>query len=412
MFIVVSDVRDISDQFEIAFPAPVPIVRENLREFAWRLSSSDIDGVTAVVFDARNKIQQIEFLVDSIVLLRRIVYLFAVVPAGDIVLAGDLAHRGIDRCIADTVGAVGFRDILLETLSMYRSLSSPIRDVPELQSTLIGKSRRMQILRDRIRRVAAFDDPVLVTGETGVGKDLVARAVHRLSARRDGPFQAINITAVTESLFESELFGARSGAYTGAVESEGVWGSAQGGTVFLDEIGDLPVALQPKLLRAVESGAIRRVGDTKDRHVSVRLVSATNRELQYRIKTGSFRRDLWHRISTIKIAVPPLRERLEDIEEIAYYILESRGYGSVRLSRGTIQWFQRYTWPGNVRELGTVLIRAVLNAGGDVIRPGHIELDEHPIAEAGGDRKASTGWDEDRMLAEREPGDLPGLLPN
>jgi transcriptional regulator with PAS, ATPase and Fis domain len=414
MFIVVTDRRDLCTRFEDAFPARVAIVRETRREFRWRLTTQDIDGVTAVVFDARSAVAEVEELIDTVVSFRRHTYLFAIVPPEKVQLAGDLAHRGVDRCIGDNAGAAAIRDVLLETLSRFRALTSPLTDVPELQTVLVGRSRVMQVLRNRVRRIADFDDPVLITGETGVGKDVVARGIHQLSRRRENGFQALNVTAVVDSLFESEMFGVRPGAYTGAVASPGILCRNDGGTVFLDEIGDLPVALQPKLLRAVETGFVRPVGGTQDRPVSVRLISATNQNLPFRMKSGVFRRDLWFRLSTIKVTVPPLREHLEDLEEISYHILEDRGYGDVRIGRGAFSWLKRYAWPGNVRELAAVLIRAVLYADGTTILPEHIELDDQDAvvpALPGKNRWVSEarGY---RTLAEPEPTDLPGLLPD
>jgi len=416
MFIVVTNSTELPRRFEIAFSMEIPVVRESLREFAWRLECRDIDGVTAVAFDARRNCgtddAELDDLIDELVRQRRYTYAFAVVSSGAVARAGDLAHHGVDRCFPDSADAVEIREALLETFSRYRTMCSTIRDVPELTGVLVGRSTVMQALRDRVRRVAGSDEPVLILGETGVGKELIAHGIHRLSGRRDGPYTPINVTTLVDTLFESEMYGVRRGAYTGAIESEGVLGAADGGTVFLDEIGDLPVASQPKLLRAIETGSFRRVGEVADRSVSVRIVSATNRDLPLHVEMGGFRRDLWHRIAGVRIKAPPLRDHIEDVEEIAYHILETRGRGDVRLTPGVVRWFHRYAWPGNVRELATVIGQALVNADGSTIRVEHIEIDDEP----GSIRKKrrshhAIGGRGYRTRVPPEQRDLPGLLP-
>jgi transcriptional regulator with GAF, ATPase, and Fis domain len=417
MFIVVTNNAELSRRFEMAFSMEIPVVRESLREFAWRLECRDIDGVTAVAFDARSDggttEADLDERIDELVRQRRYTYVFAVVSPGAVARAGDLAHHGVDRCFPDTAGAIEIREALLATFSRYRTMCSTIRDVPELTDVLVGRSTVMQALRDRIRRVAGSDDPVLILGETGVGKELIARGIHRLSGRHTGPYTPVNVTTLVDSLFESEMYGVRRGAYTGAIESQGVLGAADGGTVFLDEIGDLPVSSQPKLLRAIETGTFRRVGEVADRSVSVRIISATNRDLPLHVEMGGFRRDLWHRIAGVRIKAPPLRDHIEDIEEIAYHILETRGRGDVRLTPGVVRWFHRYFWPGNVRELATVIGRALVNSDGSKIRVEHIEIDEEPGS--GRRKKRPRHLSEGRGYRTRVPpvqGDLPGLLPD
>ncbi|MFP4153584.1 MAG: sigma 54-interacting transcriptional regulator [Alkalispirochaeta sp.] len=417
MFIVVTNSTELTGRFEMAFSREVPVVRESVREFVWRLECSDIDGVTAVAFDARDRHagdgSDVEEAIDELVRHRRYTYVFAVVSPGEIARAGDLAHRGVDRCFSDACTAIEIREALLETFSRFRTMCSTIRDVPELTDVLVGRSTVMQALRDRIRRVARTDDPVLILGETGVGKELIAHGIHRLSSRRDGPWTAVNVTTLVDTLFESEMYGVRRGAYTGAVESEGVLGASDGGTVFLDEIGDLPIASQPKLLRAIETGAFRRVGEAVDRSVSVRIITATNRDLPLHVDMGGFRRDLWHRIAGVYIKAPPLRDHIEDVEEIAYHILETRGRGDVRLTPGVVRWFHRYTWPGNVRELATVIGRALVNTDGSRIRVEHIEIDEVSGTRRRKKRNlrpiGARGY---RTRGSPEQGDLPGLLPD
>ncbi len=404
MFVVVSDRRDLSQRIEDAFSSKVWVVGETFREYNWRLVCHDLEGITAVVLDVRQSDDTVLELIDRTVSLRRHTYLFAVVSENDVLLAGDLAHRGIDRCLPDDCFTKELRAAVLDTFTRYRRLSSTIQDVPEIRSFLIGQSRIMNVLRDKIRRVAASDESVLITGETGVGKELVAQGIHRLSGRNNGPLQSINVTAVPETLFESELYGVQKGSFTDAGETRnGIFHAAHGGSVLLDEIGELAYTLQPKLLRVLETGKVRRVGSYREEEVSVRVISATNRNLRFLVHAGAFRRDLWHRIAALRIDVPPLRDHMEDIEEIAYHLLARRGRDDVRLSHSVIRWFHRYAWPGNVRELNSVIGRGLVNVDGTVMDVGHIELDEDELSiGSGGYRR--------RVL--REQADLPGLLPD
>lgn len=219
---------------------------------------------------------------------------------------------------------------------------------------------------------------VLIFGETGVGKEVVARKIHRSSKRAQGPFIVVNCAAITESLFERELFGHKKGAYTDAKTDEaGFFEQADGGTLLLDEIGELPRALQAKLLRVVEERNVFRVGDPKPRPIDVRILAATNQHLETCVARGTFRSDLYHRLNAIEIEVPPLRLRPADIVPLAQTLLdeERRGYGlstSFRLSPETVVCLQRYAYPGNVRELRHALASAILQCRDDVIRPEHL----------------------------------------
>jgi Nif-specific regulatory protein len=223
-------------------------------------------------------------------------------------------------------------------------------------------------------KVAQSDATVLITGETGTGKELVARAIHLNGVRAKRPFVAINCAALTESLLESELFGHERGAFTGAVtQKKGKLEVADGGTVFLDEIGELAPALQSKLLRALEVGEFERVGGTRPVRVDLRLLSATNRNLQDEIRAGRFRTDLYHRINVVKIHMPPLRERREDIPTLASHFVERLGRKAGRPLRGiapaALQYLVEYEWPGNVRELENTIERAIVLGASDYIVP-------------------------------------------
>ena len=239
---------------------------------------------------------------------------------------------------------------------------------------LIGSTPAMQALRTRIERVALTDFTVLVEGESGVGKELVARQVHELSRRHRGPFVAVNCAAVVESLLEAELFGIEERTATGVRGRRGKFEHAEGGTIFLDEVSDLSASAQAKLLRAIQEVAVERVGGHGVRRVNTRIVAATNRPLARLVEQGLFRLDLYYRLAGVEIMVPPLRERAEDILELAGYFLERHRYTRrLALSPGAMEALQAYHWPGNVRELERVIERAVALAEGDTI-----ELDDLP----------------------------------
>jgi len=232
---------------------------------------------------------------------------------------------------------------------------------------ILGTSQAIQRLRSEIELVARSEFTILILGETGVGKELVARSVHNHSRRRDKPMLYLNCAALPEALAESELFGHVKGAFTGAVaDRAGKFVLADGGTLFLDEIGELPMDVQAKLLRAIQEGEIQRVGSEKTQQVNVRLITATNRNLEQEVATGTFRADLFHRLNVYPITVPPLRHRREDIQQLADHFVErariNLGLRSVRISPEALELLMLYNWPGNVRELDNVITRSVLKA--------------------------------------------------
>jgi two-component system response regulator HydG len=229
---------------------------------------------------------------------------------------------------------------------------------------LIGESPSMQRLFDTLTRIAETDVSVLIVGESGSGKELVARALHEKGRRREGAFVPVNCAAIPETLIESELFGHTKGAFTDARSArKGLFEEASGGTLFLDEVGEIPVALQPKLLRALEEGRIRPVGSSEEHPVDVRLLCATNRDLEAAVEEGRFREDLYFRINVIQVDVPPLRGRGHDILLLAHKFLErfaqQQGKAVVGLSRAVAEKLLAYRWPGNVRELRNCVERAV-----------------------------------------------------
>ncbi|MBA3754340.1 MAG: PEP-CTERM-box response regulator transcription factor [Nitrospira sp.] len=252
---------------------------------------------------------------------------------------------------------------------------------------LIGTSAPMQHLFETVRRVAVSDLAVLIVGESGTGKELVARAVHDESPRREGPFIAINCGAIPDNLLESELFGHEKGAFTGAhLQRKGRLELAQGGTLFLDEIGELPLSLQVKLLRFLQEQQIERVGGREAIAVDTRIVAATNMNLTAALDHGTFRKDLYYRLSVVQIQVPPLREREEDPVLLAHaFVLKSREQLNARvtgLSDEARDAIRAYAWPGNVRELENRIKRAVVMAHGTTLQPVDLELSAAPAPTA------------------------------
>ena len=238
---------------------------------------------------------------------------------------------------------------------------------------VIAESAAMRRVVADARRVAATDETVLLLGESGTGKNLLARAIHHASARSAGPFIELHAAALPETLVEGELFGRERGAYTGAADSKpGHAEAAHGGTLFLDEIGELAPAIQVKLLRFLQDRTFTRLGSTQTRRSDARIIAATNRELAAAVKDGSFREDLYYRLAVFPITVPPLRDRPEDIRATVLGVLAARGLGPDRITETALDALAAGRWPGNVRELENVLGRALILAGTDPIGPEHL----------------------------------------
>src|SRR5215470_9865668 len=242
---------------------------------------------------------------------------------------------------------------------------------------IIGKNQKLREIYAIIEKIAPTNTTVIIEGETGTGKEVVAQTIHRLSARAQGPMMVFDCGAVPENLIESELFGHEKGSFTGAIMTrQGLFEMGDGGTVFLDELGELPLDLQPKLLRALESREIRRVGANKPIKVDVRIIAATNRNLEEEVRAGRFRQDLFYRLSVVRLILPPLRERHEDIPLLVKHFLRSASYaknadGSPRvngISREALDLLCAYSWPGNVRELVNVVERACSFCESDTIQ--------------------------------------------
>jgi DNA-binding NtrC family response regulator len=248
---------------------------------------------------------------------------------------------------------------------------------------IIGRSPPMQEIFATIMRVAPTRATVLLAGESGVGKDLIARAIHHQSPRRDRPFVKINCSAIPENLMESELFGFEKGAFTGAVSSKpGKFEQADTGTVFLDEIGDVPASVQVKLLRVLQEREFERLGSNKTRHIDVRIVAATNQDLRAALEQGTFREDLYYRLNVVPMNMPPLRERRDDIAFLAEHFVKKlapdSGSRVESITEGAIQKLLEYHWPGNVRELENVIERSLVLCSGTTLEAGDIKMDVTP----------------------------------
>jgi two-component system nitrogen regulation response regulator GlnG len=261
---------------------------------------------------------------------------------------------------------------------------------------LVGRSPAMQVVYRMITRVLRNDLTVLVTGESGTGKELVAEAIHQLGARKTGPFVAVNAAAIPSELIESELFGHEKGAFTGAInQAIGKFEQANGGTLFLDEIGDMPPEAQTRLLRALQSGRIRRVGGRQEISVDVRIIAATNRDLMPMIAAGKFREDLFYRLNVVPIELPPLRQRREDIEVLTHHFLSlaaQDGLPRRQISKEVIRALEARHWRGNVRELRNVVYRLALMARKELI-------DVETLAEVFGEETTMASAAEQRGFA-------------
>ncbi len=275
--------------------------------------------------------------------------------------------------------------VALENIKAYQQLAEENRQLKQKITTrnlfpeIIGQSPAIQQVFDLIDSVADSDATVLIEGESGTGKELVARALHYHSYRADKPFIPIFCGSLTETLLESELFGHRKGAFTGAIENKpGLFEEADGGTLFLDEIGEISKNIQTKLLRVIQEGEIKRVGDSQIRKVNVRIIAATNRDLWEEVQAGNFREDLYYRLNVINIKMPPLRARRDDIPLLADHFLkkytEKNRKSVLRFTPEALKLLMEYDWPGNIRELENTIERAVILARGTEITPDLIDL--------------------------------------
>ena len=298
-----------------------------------------------------------------------------------------VASIGENRVAADSVlelGAFGYcaKPVVPEELRemLERALRHKRRAddvISHAMAGIAGKTEEMQNVFTLVRQVAPSRASVLITGESGTGKELVARAIHRISPRRAGPFIAINCAAFPEGLVESELFGHEKGAFTGAVDRRaGCLEIANGGTLLLDEVGELPPQTQAKLLRVLDDSRVRRIGGRSEIQLDVRVLAATNRNPAEAVRAGQFRKDLYYRLNVFHVALPPLRERKDDLPGLCRMLLEGlndkHGRSVASIDGGVLECFRQYSWPGNVRELRNVLETAVIFAGSGTLHLGHL----------------------------------------
>jgi Nif-specific regulatory protein len=292
-------------------------------------------------------------------------------------LGGSASRRFLDSDFQMITAAAGIMALAIENARRVEALENEnrrLRSQINPEHSMVGEGPQMQKVFRFIAKVAPGNSTVLIRGESGTGKELVARAIHRNSPRAEGPFQAINCAALTETLLESELFGYEKGAFTGAAaQRKGRLEAADGGTLFLDEIGELAPALQAKLLRVLQEHEFERVGGTRAIRVDIRLLAATNRDLEAAIKEGAFRRDLYYRLNVVSVELPPLRERHDDIPVLAAWFAEKYSRAASRrvngISKEARACLLNYSWPGNVRELENAMERAVVLGSSDEITP-------------------------------------------
>ncbi|WP_437201246.1 sigma 54-interacting transcriptional regulator [Planctomicrobium sp. SH664] len=308
-----------------------------------------------------------------------VIHLYGLTPNATMTQADLEFVLAVGDQMGDQLQAMRERAELEEGLDRVRRHVSDLQVQLQAETELVGNSRNLEEVRRAIARVAPTDALVLIRGESGVGKELVARAVHFNSQRREGPFVCVNCAALTASLLESELFGHEKGAFTGAsARRAGKFEQAHGGTIFLDEIGEMSPEVQAKFLRVLEGQPFERVGGGEPISVDVRVVTATNRNLEEAVRERQFRRDLFFRLQVIEIVVPPLREHPEDVPAIAEHFVQRFAEQAHRKVRGfnaaALQKLQRHDWPGNVRELRNVVERAVILADGDILGPEDVVL--------------------------------------
>lgn len=303
------------------------------------------------------------------------------------------------RPLLDQEGKVYGVVASLKDPGQIRALVHSVTRSPEITfPDIISASRSMAALLSLSKQIAVSDATVLIYGESGTGKELFARAIHAASPRRDSAFVPINCGALPDALLESELFGYEGGAFTGSRQSGrmGLFEFGHGGTVFLDEVAEMPTHLQPKLLRALQSGRIRRVGGNEEIQVDVRIIAATNKNLAHLVREQKFREDLYYRLNVIPLTIPPLRQRREDIPVLAEHFLKRVG---AKITPGALSALGAHFWPGNVRELENVLERAVTIAGDGLIRQEHLLLEDSPLP-AQGSLKAQVAELERKLVAE------------
>ncbi len=309
----------------------------------------------------------------------------AVITAhGNMENAVSVLKAGAFDYLSKPIALEQLRDLVKAALKLPQT-AIPVREGVRM---LLGRSSSMEKVRDLIERVARSQAPVHISGESGSGKELAARLIVEKSTRRDLAFVAVNCGAIPENLMESEFFGYRKGAFTGAEKDrDGFFQAANGGTLFLDEVADLPLSMQVKLLRAIQEKKVRKVGATQEETVDVRIISATHHALAERVQQGKFRQDLYYRLNVISLPMPPLREMRDDISEVANQLLvRLRNGEAVEFSPAALQALVNYNFPGNVRELENIIERALALCSDGIITPADLQLTSSGISTTAGKR--------------------------
>ncbi|MFO8042925.1 MAG: sigma 54-interacting transcriptional regulator [Alkalispirochaeta sp.] len=374
MIVLFSDDKVLFDTIQVAVNLVVPVQQENDPERFLKRQKRSFYHPIAIIVDCRTDSTTALAVIDRVLSQFRSVPVIAVVERSDAYMAFEVGDRGVAGWIPAPCHSGIVKERLLQALGR-RDTFCEVHETPEhLRTQLVGVSRVVSELRAVVVKAAACTIPILVAGETGSGKELVARGIHSVR-NPPGPFIATNMAAVASGLAESELFGSRQGAFTGAKDKDGLFQAAKNGTLFLDEVAEMAPELQSKLLRAVERKEIRAVGASETVPVNTRIISATNRDLTLLQRTGRIRLDLWHRLAGIIIRVPPLRERLEDVPALARALLETEGFGDVQVCHSAVELLCEHHWPGNVRELRSVLVRSAVMSGKKKLRPGDIRID-------------------------------------
>ncbi len=296
---------------------------------------------------------------------------------GSVDVAIEAMKQGAFDFLAKPIELEKLKSVIKTALNLTPIASAPI-NTDELPN-IIGQSSAISTLKSQIKKVSRSHAPVFIHGESGSGKELVARAIHQLGPRSDNPFVAVNCGAIPSELMESEFFGHKKGAFTGATQSkDGFFQAANGGTLFLDEVADLPLSMQVKLLRAIQESVIRPVGSETEEKVDVRILSASHKNLQQEVAQQNFREDLFYRLDVINLQVPPLRERQDDIpllcEHIIQRLIRSLDYPATALSADALSTLQSYSFPGNIRELENILQRAITLSDGNTIEAKDLAL--------------------------------------
>jgi transcriptional regulator with GAF, ATPase, and Fis domain len=324
---------------------------------------------------------------------------------GAVVVFRDIsARKAIEKERAEAFAQIR---ALKEQLELERDYLRDELDVTIHFGEIVGESSALQRTLSQIEAVAATPATVLVLGESGVGKEMIARAIHSNSTRADKALVKVNCASIPKDLFESEFFGHVRGAFTGAhADRVGRLQLASGGTLFLDEVGEIPLSLQGKLLRALQERQFERVGDDKTLDADVRIIAATNRDLETEVREGRFREDLYYRLSVFPLTVPPLRERVEDIVPLAHHfvalICRDLGRAPLRISRQAAETLRRHDWPGNIRELRNVIERAIIMSKGDRLRLDRVMSESHLVEST----SAASGATEDDFLTDAEMREL------